>query len=145
MTERPPSEEERWCEERRSEVAEYLRREGVRHGRIGEWPAWHVVPYVSIWAIESVVAPESVGWWAICGDGPTDYMTAGRVRHPREALRAFADRWAEMASYMRRGEPHPTMELGSPRTWPELGPLLEKRAELLKASADDDSVWQPAP
>ena len=120
MTERPAREEERWCEERRAQVAEYLRCEGLRHGRIGEWPAWYLTPHVSIWAIESVVAPGSVGWWAICGDGPTDYMTAGGVRHPREALRAFAARWAEIASYMARGEPHPTIHMGSPRTWQEL-------------------------
>ncbi len=145
MTERPPSEDERWCEERRRQVTEYLRHEGLRHGRIGEWPAWHLAPHVSIWAIESVAAPGLVGWWAICGDGPTDYMTAGRVRHPREALRAFAARWAEIASYMERGEPHPTIDMGSPRTWQELWPLLGERAELLRASADDDSVWQPAP
>ncbi len=68
--------EERWCQERRAQVAEYLRREGVRHGRIGEWRAWHVAPYVSVWAIESATLPESVGWWVICGDGPTDYRHA---------------------------------------------------------------------
>ena len=145
MTEQPSNEDERWCEEHRAQVAEYLGREGVRHGRIGEMPAWHVAPYVSVWAIESVAAPDWVGWWVICGDGPTDYMSAGPVRHPRDAVRAFAARWAEVASYMLRGEPHPTIELGSPRTWPELGPLLRNRAELLISCADDDSTWQSAP
>src|SRR2546422_9252206 len=145
MTRQPTEgEEERWCEERRAQVAEYLRREGVTHGRIGEWPAWHVTPYVSVWVIESVVAPDSVGWWVICGDGPTDHISVGQGRHPRDALRAFAAQWGELASYMLRGEPHPTFEIGSPKTWPELGPLLKNRADLLKSCADDDSIWQPA-
>ena len=137
--------EERWCHERRAQVTEYLRRENVRHGRIGEWPAWHVVPYVSVWAIESATSPESVGWWVICGDGPTDYISGEEVVDPREAVRAFASRWSEVASYMLRAEPHPTIELGSPKTWPELGPLLKNRAELLGSCAADDAVWQPAP
>jgi hypothetical protein len=33
--------EEQWCRDRRAQVEEYLQREGVDHGRIGEWPAWH--------------------------------------------------------------------------------------------------------
>ena len=52
-----PNVEERWCSERRSEVAAYLAAEGVTHGRIGEWPAWHLAPHVSIWAIESQAKP----------------------------------------------------------------------------------------
>jgi len=143
--EQSSSEEERWCQERRAQVAEYLRAEGIRHGRIGDWPAWHMSPYVSIWAIESGTTPDSVGWWVICGDGPTDYVSAKRVKDPRAAVQAFADRWNEVASYMLRAEPHPTIELGSPKTWVELGPLLKRRAELLSSSAADDSVWQPAP
>jgi len=144
--EQSSGEEERWCQARRAQVAEYLRHEGVRHGRFGEWPAWHVAPYVSVWAIESGTTPDSVGWWVICGDGPTDYISAEEGRdHPREAVRTFATRWNEVASYMLRAEAHPTIELGSPRTWRELGPLLKSRAELLNSCAADDSVWQPAP
>lgn len=43
----------RWCHERRAEVAAYLRREQVPHGRISQKPVWHVIPYVSLWAIET--------------------------------------------------------------------------------------------
>ena len=101
--------------------------------------------YVSVWAIESATSPGSVGWWVICGDGPTDYISGEEVMNPREAVRAFAIRWSEVASHMLRAELHPTIELGSPKTWPELGPLLKNRAELLGSCAADDAVWQPAP
>jgi Domain of unknown function (DUF4826) len=57
-----PDIEDRWCEAQRAVVADYLRSEKVEHGRIGDWPAWHVAPYVSIWAIESVARPEWIGW-----------------------------------------------------------------------------------
>jgi hypothetical protein len=134
--------EEAWCAERRDQVVAYLRAEGVHHGRVGEWPAWHVAPHLSIWAIESRTVPDSVGWWVVCGDGPTDYISAGRLNHPREAMRAIAARWLEVSAHMRRGEPHPTVTIGSPATWPELGPLLEVRAVLLRRFADDDGVWQ---
>ena len=53
-----PEVEERWCGEQRSRVADYLRSQGVDYGRIGQWPAWHLAPYVSIWAIESRVWAE---------------------------------------------------------------------------------------
>src|SRR5207253_9606987 len=77
-----PDVEERWCIEQRAIVADYLRLQKVRHGRIGEWPAWHVAPIASIWAIESTVQPESIGWWVIGGDPPTDYISANEVIPP---------------------------------------------------------------
>lgn len=56
-----PEEEERWCEEQRQKVKTYLAQAGLMHGEIGEWPAWHITPYLAIWAIESMQAP---GWVA---------------------------------------------------------------------------------
>jgi hypothetical protein len=116
-----PAVEERWCNERRAQVADYLKREGVTHGRIGEWPAWHTAPYVSVWAIESAKCHESVGWWVICGDLPTDYVSAANVKHPREAMRAISERWLELSGYMIRGEKHPDTTVGTPEEWGEHG------------------------
>ena len=136
-----PAQEEKWCEERRGEVATYLRNEGVSHGRIGEFPAWHVAPYVSIWAIESAARPEWMGWWVICGDLPTDYVSADTIKRPRDAMRAISKRWLEVSGYMSRGEKHPTVNIGSPDTWPTLGTLLSSRAETLDRWVNDDSAW----
>jgi hypothetical protein len=74
--------------------------EGIDHGRIGESPASHVAPYVSIWAIEGARTPELIGWWVICGDVPADYMTGDQADNPRDAARVFARRWSEGASYI---------------------------------------------
>ena len=136
-----PAVEEQWCHQRRAQVLEYLEREGVKHGRVGEWPAWHVAPYVSIWAIESLKAPEWVGWWVICGDLPTDYVSAHDIRHPRDAVRAIAKRWREVVPYMERGEDHPELKVGDPERRAELAPLLRARANLLAGWAGDDRVW----
>jgi Domain of unknown function (DUF4826) len=84
-----PAVEERWCREQRANVARYLRSQKVRHGRIGDWPAWHVAPYVSVWAIESVVQPEWIGWWVISGDLPTDYVSSRDVSPPQHPRRQF--------------------------------------------------------
>lgn len=81
-----PDGEEGWCAEQRKIVAHYLRSQQLNHGRVGEWPAWHDAPCVAIWAIESVARPEWIGWWAISGDLPTDYISAADVeppQHPR--------------------------------------------------------------
>ena len=133
--------EEAWVAEQRNKVADYLQREGVQHGEIGEWPAWHLQPHLAVLAIESRVAPGRMGWWAISGDCPTDYVSFHDADHPREAMRHFARQWAEVSSYMLRGEPHPETTIGTPDQWPELGDLLRRRSQILQQWADDDSIW----
>lgn len=139
-----PAVEEQWCEERRAQVTAYLQREGVEHGRIGEWPAWHVAPYVSIWAIESKDAPDWIGWWVICGDLPTDYISAAQIKHPREAIRSIAEEWRQQAKLMASGERHSNIRIGRPEEWASLAPLLETRASALLQWANDDSLWRTA-
>ena len=133
--------EDAWVVERRSAVIAYLHGEGVRHGQVGEWTAWHLQPYLAIFAVESVIAPGRVGWWAITGDVPTDYVSFGDADHPREVTRHFARQWAEVSAFMLRGEPHPETTIGTPEQWPELGDLLRRRSQLLQQWADDDSIW----
>jgi hypothetical protein len=137
-----PAREELWCEERRAQVTAYLQSEGVEHGRVGEWPAWHIAPYVSIWAIESKKRPDWIGWWVICGDVPTDYISSAEIKHPREAVRAIAEGWRDQAKLMASGERHADIRIGRPGTWASLAPLLEQRASMLLEWANDDSLWQ---
>lgn len=139
-----PAVEERWCAEQRTRVEDYLRQENVKHGRISEWPSWHVTPYVSVWAVESGVRPDRRGWWVISGDLPTDYLSGDEANTPREAVRAIATRWFEISQFMKRREQHPTVQMGTPDTWPELGPLLEARATILNKWVEDESIWADA-
>lgn len=139
-----PEVEERWCFEQQKIVADCLRSQQVEHGRIGEWPAWHVAPYASIWAIESLERPEWIGWWVICGDLPTDYISSADVeppQHPRKAIRVFAHNWLEMVKAWKDGREIENTRLGDPGSQVMLGPLLEARARLLMEWADDDSFW----
>lgn len=137
-----PALEERWCAERRIDVAAYLAREGVEHGEIGEWPAWHVAPYVSVWAIESKRSPGWVGGWVVCGDLPTDHVSASEIKHPREALQAFAERWRRHCESVRSGQATPDYSIGGEETPADLVPLLEARAKVLAEWARDDSLWE---
>ena len=137
-----PEVEEAWCDERRAGVCEYLRGQGVAHGRIGEWPAWHIAPHVSVWAIESGKTPGAIGWWVISGDLPSDYITGNDAEDPRQALRAFAGRWQEAAERMSEGSCPAEIEIG--RTLNErkpLAPLLHSRATLLADWAERDELW----
>jgi len=136
-----PAVEEHWCGERRRTVTEYLAKESLDHGEVGSWPAWHVVPYVSIWAVESLLAPGYVGWWVICGDLPTDYLSAATIKHPRKAMLTFADTWKEVAGCMVKGVPHPSISIGPSGPNPELASLLQSRSDLLRQFAEDDSLW----
>lgn len=133
---------ERWSAEQRGTVRAYLDRQPVKFGALGDGPAWHVAPYVSVWAVESVAEPGSVGWWVICGDLPTDYASGAGVPDPRAAVEVFAKRWIEVAAAMERGEEHPAMTVGKPEDAAELAPLLRSRAELLAAWVDDESFWE---
>ena len=135
----------RWCSEQQTIVANYLRSQKVMHGRIGEWPAWHVAPYASIWAIESLARPEWIGWWVICGDLPTDYISAADVKapqHPKKAMLVFARNWLEVAKAWKDGRETENTRIGNPNPHAELGPLLEARAKLLIDWADDNSLWE---
>jgi hypothetical protein len=140
-----PEVEERWCEQQRQCVADYLHSQGVEHGRIGEWPAWHLAPYVSIWAIESRVRPEWIGWWVICGDLPTDYISAADLeppQHPRRAMRAIAQFWLKAVDAWSQGLDYEGFQIPGPHSHQGLAPLLEARAKLLVGFADDDSLWE---
>src|SRR5437588_13058600 len=136
------AEEVRWCEDRRAEVSEYLAGEQVEHGRVGEWAAWHLPPYVAIWAIESKKSPGSVGWWAICGDLHTDYVSAATIKNPRDAVRAIVQRWLDHGQKMERGEADAGFIIGRPDDWPTIAPLLDSRAAMLLEWANDDAVWE---
>ncbi len=137
--------ERQWFAQCRAAVENYLKREGVAFGAIDKQPTWSVAPYVSIWAIASPTHADRQAWWVICGDLPTDYISALSVAHPRHAMRLIAHRWLEISTYMLRGDAHPSIKIGSERDWPRLGPLLQSRAETLIEWADDDDVWESAP
>src|SRR5688500_7591498 len=99
--------DEAWCDAQRNIVADYLSLQGVEHGRIGEWPAWHVPHCAAVWAIESKIRPEWIGWWVISGDLPTDYCSAAEVespQHPRKAIRVLAERWFSHATAWENGQ-----------------------------------------
>jgi hypothetical protein len=133
--------EEEWVAEERQKVIDYLASRQCEHGGVGEWPAFHVDPYLALWAVQSLKAPGRIGWWAISGDLPTDYMSNGSGGHPRDALRHFSAEWRSVADSMNRGESHPRTKIGTPEQWPSMAPLLQKRAKLLQDFADDDSLW----
>ena len=135
-------EEEEWVKQEREKVLTYLASERCEHAGVGEWPAFYVDPYVALWAVQSPTAPGRIGWWAISGDLPTDYMSSRSGYHPRDVLRHFSAEWSSVAESMRRGEEHPRTKMGNPSLWPTMVPLLEMRAQILKDYADDDSLWE---
>lgn len=140
-----PAVEERWCAEQQKIVADYLHSQKVKHGRIGEWPAWHIAPYASIWAIESLARPDGIGWWVISGDLPTDCISSADVKQPqhqRKAMRVFAGNWLDVVTAWKDGREIENTRIGDPSSHEELGPLLKSRADLLMEWADDDSLWE---
>ena len=137
--------EDKWCEEQRKTVSAYLKKQGVKHGQIGEWPAWHVAPYVSIWAIESFKKRMWIGRWVICGDLPTDYISSSDIeppQHPRKALNVIASNWLRYVEDWKKGKEQKECHIGGSGSFAELAPLLTQRAKLLREWAEDDSLWE---
>ncbi len=133
--------EEEWVSAERQKVIAYLERQGCRHGGVGEWPAFHVDPYVALWAVQSLETEGYIGWWAISGDVPTDYMSSSSGRHPRDAMRHLSTEWQSISDFMASGEAREGYMIGTPETWPDLAPLLKSRAEMIREWADDDDLW----
>ena len=136
-----PDSEEVWIEAERKHAENYLREQRVEHLGVAEYPAFHVHPYLALWAVQSKRSPGSVGWWVVSGDVPADYISSSEGRHPREALRAFARRWQEVSTCMLRGEEHPDVRIGTLDQDPQLAELLRRRAEIIQRYADDDEIW----
>jgi len=131
--------EEKWFKERRQEVLYYLSKEGVTHGEVSEYPAWDVVPYTSVWPIESKKSPGSVGWWVVCGDHPTDYVSAGNIKEPRQVYEEIAKRWLELCDYAKAGKKYPSIRINLDSK--ELIEMLRSRAKTFLDWIQDDEIW----
>jgi len=137
-----PAVEEAWCNDQREQVEWYLDQQPIDRGRIGEWPAFHLPPFISVWAIESGVVENAMGWWVISGNLPTDYFSATGLDHPRLVLNAAADRWDTMLKDFEAGRPAGTVSITGLETNPELRELLKTRVMLLRKTADDEDFWK---
>ena len=134
--------EEDWVASEREKVIDYLSQQGCQHAGVGEWPAFHVDPYLAIWAVQSLKSEGKIGWWAISGDLPTDYMSRGSAHHPRDAMRYFGSAWNAICDAMAAGIRRDGYMVGRHEDWPELEPLLRKRAGMLLKWAEDDEIWE---
>lgn len=142
MTQEEIDPEIHWVAAERKKVLGYLVAEGCKHAGVADWPTFYVTPHLALWAVQSTRHVGRTGWWVISGDVPTDYMSSSDGESPQDALRYFAAGWNEVAGYMRRGEPHPQMELGDPKDWPAISEELEQRALALLEYADDPEIWE---
>jgi len=136
-----PERETAWIREQREALLEYLAREQVSHLGVPEKPEWLLAAYVAIWSVGSKKRPGAVGWWAISGDVPTDYVSSSEIRDARVAMRVLSRRWSKAAKQMAAGEGPDEFQIGTVDSWPELGPLLAARAKLLSEWAAADDMW----
>lgn len=141
MSTTEPTDETAWCEARRAEVITHLERLGIAHGRVGDGPAFFVMPYASIWAVERRDRPEWIGHWVICGDLPTDSLPAHDLHTPRDAMRAFGKRWVLQGKDLDRGVVHAAWQHLPDEQLPKFTATLKSRGAALQLWADDDAAW----
>ncbi len=133
-----------WVAHQRQNVIDYLASQRCEHNGVSLEPRWFVSPYVAIWAVRSKAYPDQVGWWAISGDLPTDYMTAGDQRSTGDVLIAFAKLWRAAAERMRGGEQSEGYSVGDPSRAKQLAPLLQSRADLLHEWGEESNRSEAA-
>jgi len=121
-----------WVARQRGIVIEYLAAQRCDHAGVSAEPRWFLSPYVAVWAVRSKADPGLVGWWAISGELPTDYITAGGQRTTGDVLLAFAAAWHAASEQMKLGEPLENYAIGDPSRAKELAPPLRRRADLLR-------------
>lgn len=126
-----------WAATQRKRVVDYLASQKVQHAGVSLEPRWFLCPYVAIWAVRSKANPARIGWWAISGDVPTDYITCGQEQDNADVLLSFSRQWKEAAAQMATGAFLPGHRIGPPGREKELAPLLLSRAELLDDFAND--------
>ena len=136
-----PQVEEDWCAQQREHVEWFLDQQPITPGRIGEWPAFHIAPYMSLWAVESGVTPDQLGWWVITGDVPTDYFSAMELHHPREVLASAADRWQMLLDNIKAGKEDDSISLPGLAENPGLQEILRVRIELLRKTYNHEALW----
>ncbi|MDX1965295.1 MAG: DUF4826 family protein [Pirellulales bacterium] len=123
-----------WIADQRKIVETYLQHQGCEHAGVSLEPRWYLYPYLALWAVRSKLNPQLVGWWAISGDVPTDYMAAAReLRSIADVLAAFGRLWLQSAEAMSRGE---HTGKGKPENAIEVAPLLRVRAEMMQELAE---------
>ena len=124
-------------EAQRQVVVNHLSVEKVEHGGVSLEPRWFLSPYIAIWAVRSKDQPDRIGWWAISGDLPTDYITCSHERDDADVLLSFSRAWKQLAADMAAGVPRPDYQIGPPGREKEFAPLLLARAEMLERFAKD--------
>src|SRR5262249_43567770 len=93
-----------WVASQRQIVIDYLVGQRVEHGGVSLEPRWFLSPYLAVWAIRSRANPDRVGWWAISGDVPTDYVTCRDEQDSGDVLTEFSKVWKAAATKMATGE-----------------------------------------
>lgn len=127
-----------WLAEQRQTVIDYLASQRCEHYGVSLEPRWFLSPYVAVWAVRSKTNPDTVGWWAVSGDLPTDYLSAdNHLRSSGDVLCAFANKWRAAAEQMKDGKYLNGYTVGDPSRAKELAPLLKSRADLLQEFGED--------
>ena len=138
-----------WCDQQYPAVVAYVKAQQIPHGEICDWPEWDCAPYLGLWAVEDPADQGYVGHWILVGDSsgsqpqpvPFDHLPADELAEPRDALLAFAKKWAALAAAASQGQDW----VGSPSLPGELNQRadqLKRQATLLQQLAEDDELWQ---
>ena len=146
------SDDAEWIAAQRQIVVDYLAGQRIEHDGVSLEPRWFLSPYLAVWAVRSRANPDRVGWWAISGDVPTDYIACSGERDSGDVLIAFSRVWKAAAKKMAAGEQlvnciigagDPTRAKNSPRCFSHAPRCWKKSSQGSKAASLVGRVEQP--
>ncbi len=131
-----------WCRSMRTIARRYLQTQDILHGEVGEEPAWDAAPNVAVFAIESPMFKGWVGWWVICGSSlPQDFLSAGTIKHPYDALQEFHNRWRDLISCVLNNGKKRDVSIDQSSNVGQVVKCLERKTRLMSGWLRDSSLW----
>ncbi|WP_306524036.1 DUF4826 family protein [Rheinheimera sp.] len=138
-----------WCDSQLTAIETYVKQQQLPHGIICDSPEWFAAPYVALWAVEDAADPGYVGFWILAGDSsgsqpqpvPFDHLPATDITEPRDAMAAFAKKWAQLAAAAAKGQTWQGPPLLNGEVTQQ-AKQLARQAQLLQLWASDDELWE---
>ena len=133
---------EAWWTQCREKLGKQLAADGIIHGSFGSEPLSYCPGVACVCSVDLPNQPGTVGWWAICGDMPTAYVSAALIPDPRAFLQAISRRCQDAIDAIERGNPPIELAGSNPNNWPMIISLLRYQADILTGWAKDDAAWE---
>ena len=125
-------EQQEWIRNQYQVATKYLADKGLVTESVVDTESRYLVPLFSVWKLKLM---DKSYVWVVCGDLPTDHITAGAAPNAREAVHNFSLKWQLQAENLLRT---------GVKEQEEFAKILIGRADGLYDLYNNEQLWHPA-